>query len=583
MKTFVANLRLSRKLLIAPAVVMAFLVVFGVVAFRGLLDQRAALNEICTVQFKSFEQVAGINEDIATAHGCVYKLIAWARANYDGNKVDALGKQESKRIDDAIARLSHFTDSTATESSRKRYATAVQLAGEYRKAVFMVVDFASIDLNTATISMSTAEEKYTALATVLRGIRDQELQQSDRSYETASAGFSQAMTFSTVIFVAAIVLSILASIYVNKLILTPVAATTKAIDVVSTGDLTKDVPVHTGDEIGQMSTAFNRMLANLRDLLGEVTSSSAAQASAASQISSSTEQMAAGAQEQTNQASEVASAVEEMSKTIVENSRNASATAETAKQARAAAEEGGRVVFETINGMKRIANVVRQSAGTVAELGKSSDQIGTIIGVIDDIADQTNLLALNAAIEAARAGDQGRGFAVVADEVRKLAERTTKATREIADMIKKIQQDTRGAVSSMDEGTRHVDQGIDLAEKAGKSLTTIVAISQEVTDKVAQIAAASEQQSTASEQITKNVEAISAVTQESAMGVQQIARAAEDLNRLTEKLQYILTRFTLADGQGSRAQAAMGKSHVQRNPTSQVAVQSDGVLVAHQG
>jgi methyl-accepting chemotaxis protein len=264
--------------------------------------------------------------------------------------------------------------------------------------------------------------------------------------------------------------------------------------------------------------------------------------------------MAAGAQEQTSQAGEVASAVEEMTKTILENSRNAGVAAETAKQARVNAEQGMSVVAETVAGMQRIAEVVQQSAGTVRELGKSSDQIGEIIGVIDDIADQTNLLALNAAIEAARAGEQGRGFAVVADEVRKLAERTTHATKEIAGMIKKIQTDTAGAVMSMEEGTGEVEKGKLLADRAGASLQEIVGVSQKVTDMVTQIAAASEEQSSASEQISKNVEGISKVTGETAQGTEQIARAAEDLNRLTDRLQQLVGRFSIGSGQGAPAQ-----------------------------
>jgi methyl-accepting chemotaxis protein len=224
--------------------------------------------------------------------------------------------------------------------------------------------------------------------------------------------------------------------------------------------------------------------------------------------------------------------------------------------------------------MKRIAQVVEVSAGTVKELGKSSDQIGEIIGVIDDIADQTNLLALNAAIEAARAGEQGRGFAVVADEVRKLAERTTKATKEIAGMIKKIQSDTAGAVASMEEGTAEVKQGMKLADRAGASLQEIVGVSQKVTDMVTQIAAASEEQSSASEQISKNVEGISKVTGETAQGTQQIARAAEDLNRLTDNLQRLIEQFTVGDGV---VQSAKGKVKEKR---SGVAVRSNGALVA---
>ncbi len=312
------------------------------------------------------------------------------------------------------------------------------------------------------------------------------------------------------------------------------------------------------DEIGLLTQTFAKFVASIRDTIVKVSESSAAVASASAEISSSTEQIAAGAQEQTSQAGEVASAVEEMTKTIVENSRNATETATIAKTAREAAEQGGHVVEETVTAMRRIAEVVEKSASTVRALGKSSDQIGEIISVIDDIADQTNLLALNAAIEAARAGDQGRGFAVVADEVRKLAERTTRATKEIAGMINKIQSDTRGAVDSIQEGTKNVADGIALADKAGSSLHAIVTNAQKVTDMISQIAAASEQQSSASEQISKNVDAISSVTGETASGAQQIAKAADDLNRLTENLREMVLSFNLdEEGKPSERKRAL--------------------------
>ena len=333
--------------------------------------------------------------------------------------------------------------------------------------------------------------------------------------------------------------------FINTVVVLPVRRVSAAMN---SADLNLQFHSTSRDEIGDLTNAFDQFVASIRETLIHVAEATNALAGASTQISSSTEEMAAGAHEQSSQTGEVASAVEEMTKTIIENARNATSAADTARHARHAAEQGGTVVKETVDGMRAIAEVVRTSASTVQELGKSSDQIGEIIGVINDIADQTNLLALNAAIEAARAGEQGRGFAVVADEVRKLAERTTKATKEIAAMIKKIQADTGGAVAAMERGTRQVDDGIQLADRAGKALEEIVGVSQKVTDMVTQIAAASEEQSTTSEMISKNVEAISTVTGETASGTQQIARTAEDLNRLTMQLQDLVSRFNLTAG-----------------------------------
>ena len=328
----------------------------------------------------------------------------------------------------------------------------------------------------------------------------------------------------------------------------------------SEGELNIAVKFDSADEVGDLARAFGKMLQNIGELIRGVSEASAAVANASTEISSSTEEMAAGTQEQSSQAANVAAAVEEMSKTLIENNSNIRTAADVANHAKEDALRGGEVVQHTIEGMHRISSVVNQSAQQVKVLGTSSDKIGEIISVIDDIADQTNLLALNAAIEAARAGEQGRGFAVVADEVRKLAERTSKATKEIADMIRQIQLDTSHAVTSMEKGTEEVANGIVLAEKAGEVLGGIVTMAQSVSEKMSQIAAASAQHSSAAEDISKNLESINTVTHQAADGTQQIARAAEDLSRLTVDLQEMINRFTLEGGTRSQREQTRWES-----------------------
>lgn len=314
----------------------------------------------------------------------------------------------------------------------------------------------------------------------------------------------------------------------------------------ATGDLTVNLFHDKNDEIGKLFKGFNDAVINIREMVKQAVQHIISVADEVAQIGAATEELAATSQQESLQTTDVASAVEEMTRTIIENSRNAASTLETAREEKSSAEHGREVVERTVEIMKNVADVVNQSAATVTKLGQSSDQIGAIISVIDDIADQTNLLALNASIEAARAGEQGRGFAVVAEEVRKLADKTVSATKEVAAMIEKIQAETKSAVVSMQKGTERVKEGITFVSQADSVLQDIVKKSAAVTDKVTQIAVVSEEQSATSEEISRNVEAISTATQESASATQQIAQTMENLSRLIEEMQKTFSRFKLS-------------------------------------
>jgi methyl-accepting chemotaxis protein len=324
------------------------------------------------------------------------------------------------------------------------------------------------------------------------------------------------------------------------------------------GDLTKRLDAASSDELGQLAQRFNLFLDKLHRVIAQVARTAELVASASEQISSSAAQQAQAAETQKDQATQVSTAMQEMASIVLQVSENSTKAAEAARQAAETARHGGTIVEQTLDKMRVMAESVRGTAAQMADLGKSSDQIGRIIGVIDDIADQTNLLALNAAIEAARAGEQGRGFAVVADEVRKLAERTTTATREIAQMIKNIQNETKNAVGAMEEGTQQVEQGVLTTSQAGASLKEIIQMAQQVGDMITHIATAATQQSRATEEVNANVEQIASLVKASADGAQQSARACEELSTLALDLQRMVGNFKLGGRNGGYGNPGTG-------------------------
>jgi len=405
--------------------------------------------------------------------------------------------------------------------------------------------------NTSTIdeatkfATGTVGPLYSKPAEIIAGLVTENVKDGDDMYLHGLKSFKQ----SRFLLLAAIIIVAVVSLFFGNIIANsvsrPLQSVLATLNKVSQGDLTAHSSITSKDEMGMLASEVNETAKKLNHIILMVAQNSEHVASAAAELHATAAEMATGSEQMAAQAGTVATASEEMSATSGDIAQNCHNAASGALEASHTAQTGAIVVENTVQVMSRIANRVMNTAKTVENLGARSDQIGEIVGTIEDIADQTNLLALNAAIEAARAGEQGRGFAVVADEVRALAERTTKATKEISDMIKAIQSETKGAVIAMEEGVREVENGTSEAAKSGTALKAILEQINSVNMQVSQIATAAEEQTATTSEISTNIQQINDVVRHTANGAHESVAAANQLSKLSEELQLLLRQFKL--------------------------------------
>lgn len=443
--------------------------------------------------------------------------------------------------------------------------------------------------------------------TAYRPIKDAQGNIIGMWYVGVSKAFIDELIFQTILVIAGVSLIVVLigaviAVFFARQIERPILAMMTAMKTAENGDLSAKVEVAGKDELGILAKSYTNMLDKFRQLIGDVqeavehvattsaglTTVAGSTAASARNISDAMEQLAVannegnttvretagftdqleqaisqiadGAQEQAKNVNQTSQRVVQMAKAIEEVAQNTKVVAQAAKATESAAEKGGEAVTKTIEGMNRIKASVYQSAQQIKELGEQSQQIGEIIQVIDDIAEQTNLLALNAAIEAARAGEHGKGFAVVADEVRKLAERSGKATKEIASLINSIQGVTGRAVSAMELGTKEVEQGSTLADGAGVALKQILDTIRQANEQIQSISAATEQIADYSTDVVTSVDNVAAITEENTAATEEMAAGSAEVTKSIDRISRVIETCSAASEEVLASAQEMGAS-----------------------
>ncbi len=333
-------------------------------------------------------------------------------------------------------------------------------------------------------------------------------------------------------------------IAISRSIVVPVRRAVEVLNAMAHGDLDQRFDVNSQDEMQEMAQALNLTSESVRRVLDSVHEAAERSAAASTELAATAKETALRSRDQAHEMNQVATAMVEMTAAIAEVSSAALTAAASGNATESAADQGHRVMAETMQVIQRAVTTTGRASRQIEALGQSSEQIGRIVGVIDEIAGQTNLLALNAAIEAARAGEQGRGFAVVAGEVRRLAERTTAATKEIATMIEGVQQETSEAVRSMELGRAEVEAGLGSAQQCGGALNEIVQLARRAGGMVSQIASSTKEQTSVADQVTKSMHAIATFTQHATAAGEEAVVACNDLARLSTELELHLQAFS---------------------------------------
>lgn len=527
--SWLKNLKIAKKLLLLNIFSLIFIISVGVIGFSNM----SKMSDQATVMYE--EQLLPVKwiNDLRAQSRASESLMKELILTTDPAVKETLLSGIKERQDKTSVIYGNYKNSKLTNFEQQRLPQMdadIKDMRTQREQLFKVIEKGNAK-ESYKFYLEFVKQPTDDVNTTLTELADYKAKEADKLREQIKNQEKTATTVMISIIVIAAILAITLGMIITRLLVNPIKEVVGVMRVAEKGDLTVQANYHSKDEIGIMVASFNELVETTRSAIAEVTSHANNLAASVEEISASTEEIASGSQQQAQDANTSANMVSEMTNAVHEVSKNAEEAARLTDQTTEAAQQGGVVLNDAIAGMEQIRT-------NIHDLANKSVQIGEIVEVIDDIAEQTNLLALNAAIEAARAGEAGKGFAVVADEVRKLAERSSKATKEISELVSMIQENTKVSVQS-------VEQGSEKAANAGTTFEQILQLVHNSSAKVTEIAAASEQQSAQAEEVMQAVGNIASVTQETSAGIEETATTAGDLAEMAETLNQLAARFKI--------------------------------------
>ncbi|WP_010324253.1 methyl-accepting chemotaxis protein [Marinobacterium stanieri] len=556
------NLSLRTMLTGGFAAIALTLLLVGFMSINSAMEMKSDVEELGHERIDAIDLLGQINNERLNIRAQSLLITLYPELSASATNSHRNTYQERlaswQRLDQLLARYDAIPRTDTGEGMYQRLRDSINTWRKQAAPLDQLIE----DLGQAQASdrydqlFSEYKSKFQGIRVSSETMKSQLLQLIERNKQLTGDVVSDATVEATesvrntvIAVILGFILAITAGVYITRTVLGQLGGepvdVKGVVNAIAEGDLTTHIPLREGDSDSLLAN-FASMVETMRSMMKQIADASVQVSAAAEELSASSTQTNTQVKLQQSEIAQVATAMNEMAATVMDVARNASSAADAAQVANNETGSGRKIVNEVIETIHHLAADIEKSSNNVMSLVQDSQEIGTVLDVIQDIAEQTNLLALNAAIEAARAGDHGRGFSVVADEVRSLASRTQASTEDIQNRINKVQSSSTSTASQMEHGRSSSLRTVEQATQAGEALSVIDSSVAAINDMNSQIAAAAEEQSSVAEEINRNITTISQAVDETASATTQVTAASQELARLSSILQDSVHRFKLS-------------------------------------